>query len=55
MRACTRCGQRFAVTRLDQHRCPLCEREVQITIASDARRNVIRFPRAADFTGRIAA
>jgi hypothetical protein len=55
MKRCPRCGSSFQVIRLDQRYCGQCERETALILAADARRNVVRFPRAADFTGRIAA
>lgn len=50
MKRCTRCGCSFQVTRLDQFRCGQCERETAITLAADARRNVVRFPVAKDMS-----
>jgi uncharacterized Zn finger protein (UPF0148 family) len=52
-RKCLRCG--LPMTAHDRRYCPLCDREVRLLLEADARRNVVRFPRAADFTGRIAA
>ena len=47
---CSRCGDRFDMTRVGQTRCPRCEQEVKRIVELDEERRRPRFASSKDFT-----
>lgn len=53
-RTCPRCGSDYPVLRVDDHRCPRCQREVASLIDIDERRRARARWLPKDLTGRAA-